>query len=1023
MSSLAVNPRRVKERGGASGRASAPKPSKPLTPISEKASSAGKENLRSTSASRASSVASQKMAVVARPVPIPRIDKSKEGGVRWSTSSIPRGRSSSPSDFSRFQSDRMSRVSSSDRSAARGAADRVNGERNVRSGCRVLPRSQSQKANGSSSLRVSHGTENGIRGLGDCKDNRVVVNHSTDYAENIGKCLSNDLKVSSENSTILSQKLLGVPNLRLNSEKEVVINLGSCKDKVGSDGSSQKRSDFAQVSESFKEKNGVNLTLKDDGVSQKSLDSSRVSEDIQEKNCVDLKVKDVVEGAVEVDKVIEESGDAICFESKGVKERTLSRSKVVENVSLKGKANGEENKGVRAINKYQSKLHEKLAYLEGKVKRIAYDIKRTKEMLDMNNPDSSKVVILDIQDKISGIEKAMGHVVKENPIGADSSEVPKNAEGDSQKNKSLETSQHSQTDHSKISVKGLSPEELEARLFPHHKLLKNRGSSNTSKTNSQECQSVATKASASQKSEDAMSIPIDENPIALEFLASLEKNPSKVSIMDEHANSIMSEIQEMDGNTSSGANDELSTVVVASCGEEIRLTTDETLDEFYDQENNPEMLVNEETEDINMDQLHEIGCKASTGGWFVSEGESVLLAHDDGSCTFYDIANCEEKNEYRPPRGVAPNIWGDCWLIRAPGADGCSGRYVVAASSGSTLESGFCSWDFYSKDVRAFHLEDEKVNSTRTVLGPLSNRGLYRRNVLPAATAPENSQWWYKPCGPLLVSAASAQNAVNLYDIRDGEHVMKWEAQKAVTMMDYSSPLHWRNRGKVVIAETEAITLWDVNSLNPQALLSVSLFGRKVLALHVHNTDAELGGGVRRRVSSSEVDGNDGVFCTQDSVNVLDFRLPSGVGLKISKLGVTVQSIFSRGDSVFLGCCDGRSAGREQVRSCIQQFSIRKGRLISTYSLPESKTHFHHSAISQVWGNSDIVMGVSGLGLFVFDNLQDDGMASFGIDHSKAQPVREIIGPDDLYLPSFDYLSSRVLVISRDRPALWRYLA
>ncbi|KAK9083131.1 hypothetical protein Scep_029602 [Stephania cephalantha] len=508
--------------------------------------------------------------------------------------------------------------------------------------------------------------------------------------------------------------------------------------------------------------------------------------------------------------------------------------------------------------------------------------------------------------------------------------------------------------------------------------------------------------------------------------------------MDEHAHSIMSEIQEMDGNTTSASNDELSAVVETSCGEEIRLTTDETFDEFYDQENKPEMLVNEEIEDTNMDQLHEIGRKASTGGWFVSEGESVLLAHDDGSCTFYDITNCEdlalfslltpnlffqEKNEYRPPHGVEPNLWGDCWLIRAPGADGCSGRYVVAASSGSSLESGFCSWDFYSKDVRAFHLEDEKVTSSRTVLGPLSNRGLYRRNALPAAMAPENSQWWYKPCGPLLVSAASSQNAVNVYDIRDGEHVMKWEAQKAVTMMDYSSPLHWRNRGKVVIAETEAITLWDVNSLNPQALLSVSLFGRKVLALHVHNSDAELGGGVRRRVSSSDVDGNDGVFCTHDSVNVLDFRLPSGIGLKISKLGVTVQSIFSRGDSIFLGCSDARLAGGEQVRSCIQQFSTRKGRLISTYSLPESKTHFHHSAISQVWGNSDIVMGVSGLGLFVFDNLQDDCMASFGVDNSRAQPVREIIGPDDLYSPSFDYLSSRVLVISRDRPALWRYLA
>lgn len=32
-------------------------------------------------------------------------------------------------------------------------------------------------------------------------------------------------------------------------------------------------------------------------------------------------------------------------------------------------------------------------------------------MLDMNNQDASKVILLDNRDKISGIEKAMSHVV------------------------------------------------------------------------------------------------------------------------------------------------------------------------------------------------------------------------------------------------------------------------------------------------------------------------------------------------------------------------------------------------------------------------------------------------------------------------------------------------------------------------------------------------------------------------------------------------------------------------------------
>lgn len=100
-----------------------------------------------------------------------------------------------------------------------------------------------------------------------------------------------------------------------------------------------------------------------------------------------------------------------------------------------------------------------------------------------------------------------------------------------------------------------------------------------------------------------------------------------------------------------------------------------------------------------------------------------------------------------------------------------------------------------------------------------------------------------------------------------------------------------------------------------------------------------------------------------------------------------------------------------------------KTRLISTYTLPESNAHSHHTAITQVWGNSNLVMGVCGLGLFVFDALKDDGVPSFTNDSGSTQKDCEVIGPDDLYAPSFDYMDSRALIISRDRPALWRHLS
>lgn len=171
----------------------------------------------------------------------------------------------------------------------------------------------------------------------------------------------------------------------------------------------------------------------------------------------------------------------------------------------------------------------------------------------------------------------------------------------------------------------------------------------------------------------------------------------------------------------------------------------------------------------------------------------------------------------------------------------------MAASAGNSPESGFCSWDFYTKEVKSLHLEDGiTTTTTRTALAPLPNNVLNRRHEM-TNLPPENRQWWYKPCGPLMISTASNQRGVRVFDIRDGEDVMKWELGSLVVGMENSSPLQWRNRGKVVVAEVGGVGLWDVASLTAEPLVSVNLNGKKILGLHVNNTDAELGGGVRQR--------------------------------------------------------------------------------------------------------------------------------------------------------------------------------
>ncbi|XP_023528702.1 KIN14B-interacting protein At4g14310-like [Cucurbita pepo subsp. pepo] len=906
----APSARRLRDRSGGSATLDASiKSSKPLTPVScsnRKAtsdsscrfSSAGKENPRSTF--KVPMIA-QKPSIRA----VPQVNKAAaiavtdaESRTRRSTSSVPRGRCSSPSEFIRVSVDsRMDR---------RVSVDRVRGS---------VGGGRGSRGRGSESNKQTVGV----------KDLNVMVAGGG----------PTELRVYRE--------LKG--NVKLRASMDSKLRISEAKQHADDEKIGDKPLEIKVLGSHSGE--GIDETIRSDENGRSSIifeSGFAVNEARKEKFCI------VAESRI--------------VDRRGVNSSLESEQKDLEIVK--------ECTG----NKYPSKLHEKLAFLEGKVKRIASDIKKTKEMLDLNGTCSSKLILSDIQKKISGIEKAIGH-------GAVSSGTNE---------KDIKMGLKDEANEADINTK-----ELEERLFPHRKLLRN-GMSMKSTSDSSQSNEIHT---------------IDDNPVALEFL-----EQTKVTMRSE-------QVQEMEGNPSAGLQ-ESSTQFKGKQEAEFVLTCDEILDNFDDQENKQGGLIDEETDDTSIYQMNEIGTRTSIGGWFVSEGEAVLLAHNDGSCSFYDITNTEEKCVYKPPEGISPKIWRDCWIIRAPGADGCAGRYVVAASAGNTMDAGFCSWDFYSKNVRAFQIEGA-MTSSRTALAPLPHNIVQKRYAPSYMLVPETEQWWYKPCGPLIVSTATCQKIVKVFDVRDSDEIMNWEVQKPVAAMDYSSPLQWRNRGKVVVAETEALSLWDVDSTSAHALLSVYSSGRKISALHVNNMDAELGGGVRQRISSAEAEGNDGVFCTTDSVNILDFRSPSGIGLKLPKASLGAQSVFSRGDSVYVGCSSGgRSGGRKpQASSVVHQFSIRKQGLFCTYALPESNAHAHHTPVTQVWGNSNLVMAVSGLGLFVFDALNDEASQPSSVHTESTQVFREVVGSDDLYSPSFDYSTStsRTLLISRDRPAAWKQLS
>ncbi|CAM6096912.1 unnamed protein product [Calypogeia fissa] len=78
--------------------------------------------------------------------------------------------------------------------------------------------------------------------------------------------------------------------------------------------------------------------------------------------------------------------------------------------------------------------------------------------------------------------------------------------------------------------------------------------------------------------------------------------------------------------------------------------------------------------------------------------------------------------------------------------------------------------------------------------------------------------------------------------------------------MEFSSPIQCRNKHKIVVAEDEAISLWEVNSMPPQRLHNVDLSGKELRALVL-----------------------------------------AGIVLKIPTFGETANSVYANGDSVFAG--------------------------------------------------------------------------------------------------------------------------
>lgn len=581
--------RRMKDRDGGGVSAvtvATHRPSRSLTPASSskripsanafRKLSAEKENRRSTSRG-AATAATQRPTIRS----MPRVDKASlvdagsgsDSRERKSTSSVPRGRSSSPSDFSRVLSDtRKDRRVSVDRvvkgSVAEPDRSAFSGSRGVRVG---------NHAKGYRDLSIKGSAQVGSRAK--------LRGHADESAT---KSLNSEIK--SRNGGVMENKV----------------------------GESENNKSFVKLS-----------SVHDRGDLQ--IYREKVDSESELKNRIDIGVGGH-QGQYSTG--LEKTGKDInsCFTE--VVGKSARKAKVLE---IPKEESGDHCSSSGVTCKYPSRLHEKLAFLEGKVKRIASDIRRTKEMLDLNNPDQSKVILSDIQDKISGIEKAIDHVASDS--NAKMGFLKSNANDDKEPNMVVD-GQNKNVDKGKRGAKELSSEELEARLFPHRKLLQNRTSNKASLENCPSNESTEKQDYVEETAEEKVLSPIEETKIAQEFLANLNKEAGNVKSRDGEADMKYCGVKETGGGASAKTKNS-SSAFNQKCDVELLLTTDEKLEEFDDQENRQGLYMDEETEDDFIYSLNDIGNKTAVGGWFVSEGEAVLIAHDDGSCSYYDIANRE----------------------------------------------------------------------------------------------------------------------------------------------------------------------------------------------------------------------------------------------------------------------------------------------------------------------------------------------------------------------------------------------
>lgn len=148
--------------------------------------------------------------------------------------------------------------------------------------------------------------------------------------------------------------------------------------------------------------------------------------------------------------------------------------------------------------------------------------------------------------------------------------------------------------------------------------------------------------------------------------------------------------------------------------------------------------------------------------------------------------------------------------------------------------------------------------------------------------------------------------------------------------------------------------------------------------------------------------------------NASAFKMPLKVNM--------VNSIFCTDDTILLGCTVVDCMGPYPTNEQILELSMKSGKQITWYTIPDCSNSGFDRRICQLWGDNKYIVALTSTAVHVFDKYMWEEDKTPKTDEYTVNQIRSIVGPYDLQNAMFDALNERLMLTSKSRSPVWCYL-